>query len=128
MLLYEPPETLGKAAWAGLGRRLGSTLGASFVCIRASEDSQPSAIYVDIDQYLIRPVSLVFLFMHTALPMPASLYVPPSAFDFLRRWSPCVSSRTFFSSLECGEIRRIGSMNLDHSVQSSSNLDRLVYD
>lgn len=55
-LLCEPPETVGKVAWAGLRRRLGSRPGASFVCMRTSEESQPTAIYVDIDQYLIRPV------------------------------------------------------------------------
>lgn len=54
VLLCEPPETVGKAAWAGLGRRLGWMLGASFVCIRTSEDSQPTLIYHDTDQYLIR--------------------------------------------------------------------------
>jgi hypothetical protein len=37
-------------------------------------------------------------------------------------------SRMFFSTLECGEIGRVGSMNLDHSVPAGSNLDRLVCD
>lgn len=127
VLLCEPPETVGKAAWAGLGRRLGWMLGASFVCIRTSEDSQPTGIYHDTDQYLIRLLPWSTVPAHAHCTIHASIAVHPSALEYFCMWSHCMSSRMFFSTLECGETRRIvGSINLDDSVPSSSILDRLV--